>query len=532
MKNTLLSIFVLVQLLNFRMSAQNLPQVDINSTRAISYDNGFFFNDPNLNKAGYSMNCEQNNCPAMIYGLGFWFGGIDQNDSLRVSASMFIINSFSEGPYSNNSSYDLPAYSNAYQPAIWIVKREDIVYHIDNFSNPQYQIPDVILNWPAHGDPTLGTANNLAPFVDVDNDGIYNPQNGDYPCIKGDMASYIILNDHRPVSTPAGSSMGLELHVMTYQFSSDNFIDSTTFLELKVINRGNRIYNDFKSAMFVDFELGGSKDDYISVFPDKNTFFVMNGDNFDATTGSSPGFLENPPAAGIRLLNSNLIHGARFGNSFHEGSYFPIHEPNTTEGFWSYLNGFWLDGAQFVQGTGYPFYPDSINITTDFAFGNNAYYSQGGNLHPSFVKDHRGFVSFENQSLSQDQEVKLDFALFMNRQGDYIDNMHGLYNYSDSVLLFYNEHIVGQNCITGFSNIDNNVFPDAIIYPNPAQNHFFIQFQNIQPGVVRVYSTSGVLVHEQKVSVDEQLVQINTESLASGLYIVQVGEVIRRVVVE
>jgi hypothetical protein len=459
MRNILRSIFVLVQFLAFQLSAQNLPQVDINSTRAISYDNGFFFNNPNLNSSGYTMNCEFANCPSMIYGLGFWFGGIDQNDSLRVSAAIFNINSFSAGPYSNNSSYDLPAYSNAYQPAIWIVKREDIVYHIDNFSNPQYQIPEVILNWPAHGDPTLGTANNLAPFVDVDNDGIYNPQNGDYPCIKGDMASYIILNDHRPVSNPAGSSMGLELHVMTYQFSSDNFIDSTTFLELKVINRGNRIYNDFKSAMFVDFDLGGSEDDYLSVFPDKNTFFVMNGNNFDATNGTFPGFLENPPAAGIRLLNSNLIHGARFGNISQSGSLVPVHMPNSTNHFWSYLNGEWLDGSPFVQGTGYPFNPDSTYAPTNFALGNNAYYTEGGQVFSTFQFDPRGYVSFESQGLIQNQEMKLDFAVFMNRQGDYIENMHGLYNYADSVLNFYNFNLANYDCQQQGTGIPDDFSP-------------------------------------------------------------------------
>lgn len=528
----LLPLIVVFNFLSFQTFAQNLPQVDINSTRALSFDNGFFFNNPNLNNAGYTMNCEEVHCPAMIYGLGFWFGGIDQNDSLRVSASLFNINSFSPGPYSSNNSYDLPAYSSTYQPSIWIIKREDIVYHIDNYSNPQYQMPDVILNWPAHGDQTLGTANNLAPFVDVDNDGVYNPQNGDYPCIKGDMASYIILNDHKPVSNPAGESMGLEIHAMTYQFSSDNFIDSTTFLELKIINRGDRIYTDFKSAMFVDFDLGGSKDDYISVFPDKNTFFVMNGDNFDATQGASIGFLENPPAAGIRVLNSIMIHGSRFGKSFHDGSYIPIHTPNTTEHFWSYLNGTWVDDSPFVQGTGYPFNTDSTYDLTNFAFGNNAYYPQGGNLHPSFAFDERGYVSFENQVLGQNQETQLDFALFMNRQGDYIENMHGLYGYADSVLLFYNQNMVGQNCITGFSDLVNFQIPDAIIYPNPAQNEFFIQFHNMQPQVVRMYSTSGVLVHEQSVSAGEQIVQINTESLASGMYIVQVGEVISRVVVK
>ncbi len=530
------SIYRLILLVSFGSGAAyaqtSFPQVDINSTRAISYDNGFFFNNLNLNSAGYTMNCEEVHCPSMIYGLGFWFGGIDQNDSLRVSASLFNITSFSAGPYSSNSSYDLPAYTNAYQPAIWIVKREDIVHHIDNFSNSQYQIPESILNWPAHGDPVLGTSNNLAPFVDVDNDGIYNPFNGDYPCIKGDMASYIILNDHRPVSNPAGSSMGLELHVMTYQFSSENFIDSTTFLELKVINRGNRIYNDFKSAMFVDFDLGGQEDDYLSVFPNKNTFFVMNGDNFDAPFGSYPGFLENPPAAGIRVLNSNLIHGAKFGNIAESGNLVPVHMPNSTNHFWAYLNATWLDGSPFVQGSGYPFNPDSTYSPTNFAFGNNAYYSEGGQVFSNFQFNPRGFVSFVGQVLLPTQDMQLDFAIFMNWQGDYIENMHGLYSYADSVLLFYSENIVNESCITGVSSIDLQTDSFVRIFPNPAQSEFFIQFQNMQPHVVRVYSTLGVLVHEQNVFAGEQIVQISTKNLAIGMYIVQIGEVIRKVVVE
>jgi hypothetical protein len=444
----------------FNARAQsNAPIVDINSTRALSFDNGFFFNNPNLNSAGYTMNCEFVNCPSMIYGLGFWFGGLDQNNALKVSASSYGFNSFSPGPYSSNSSYALPAYSNVYNPAIWIVKREDIIYHIDNYNQPQYQIPQAILNWPAHGDADLGTADNLAPFVDVDNDGIYNPLHGDYPCIKGDMASYIILNDHRPVSNPAGESMGLEIHAMTYQFSSDDFIDSTTFLELKIINQGDRIYTDFKSAMFVDFSLGGSGDDYVSVFPDKNTFFVMNGDDFDETVGSAIGFLENPPAAGIRLLNSSLTHGARFGNISQSGNLVPVHMPNSTNHFWSYLNGTWIDGASFVQGSGYPFNTDSTYVPTNFAFGNNAYYSEGGQVFSNFQFNPRGYVSFENQLLGQNQEIQLDFAIFMNRQGDYIENMQGLYQYADLVQDFYSNNIVAYNCQQQGTGIPDDFSP-------------------------------------------------------------------------
>lgn len=54
----------------------------------------------------------------------------------------------------------------------------------------------------------------------------------------------------------------------------------------------------------------------------------------------------------------------------------------------------------------------------------------------------------------------------------------------------------------------------------------------MQPDAVRVYSMAGVLVHEQKVSGGENMVKIETGNLASGVYVVQVGEVIRRVVVD
>jgi hypothetical protein len=81
-------------------------------------------------------------------------------------------------------------------------------------------------------------------------------------------------------------------------------------------------------------------------------------------------------------------------------------------------------------------------------------------------------------------------------------------------------------------SIDEVLVPNALIFPSPTQNHFFIQFQNMQPDLVRVYSMTGVLVHEQMVSGGENVVRIETGNLSSGVYVVQVGEVIRRVVVE
>ena len=46
---------------------------------------------------------------------------------------------------------------------------------------PGYEVPDIIQNWPAHGDVAAGQDYYLAPFYDNNDDGTYNWQDGDYP---------------------------------------------------------------------------------------------------------------------------------------------------------------------------------------------------------------------------------------------------------------------------------------------------------------------------------------------------------------
>ena len=73
--------------------------------------------------------------------------------------------------------------------------KSEIDNHITNYSDPNYQVPEAIISWPAHGDIALGQNYNLAPYIDVNDNNIYDPYNGDYPCIKGDEAIYMIRND-------------------------------------------------------------------------------------------------------------------------------------------------------------------------------------------------------------------------------------------------------------------------------------------------------------------------------------------------
>lgn len=105
---------------------------------------------------------------------------------------------------------------------------------------------------------------------------------------------------------------------------------------------------------------------------------------------------------------------------------------------------------------------------------------------------------------------------------------------SDFPLCQANDSINNPNNCASFmtSNVLENKPLEINIFPNPAQNHFFVQWDNMPAQTIRIYSTSGVLVHEQAVLEGVDLVKISTDNLARGVYIVQFGEVNRMVVVE
>ena len=52
---------------------------------------------------------------------------------------------------------------------------------VDDVFPSGYVTPPYFYDYPAHGNPAKGQDYYLAPFLDYDGDGNYNPANGDYP---------------------------------------------------------------------------------------------------------------------------------------------------------------------------------------------------------------------------------------------------------------------------------------------------------------------------------------------------------------
>ncbi|PWH85126.1 hypothetical protein [Brumimicrobium oceani] len=294
----------LVFISHFINAQQSMDTLNGNSVSALINDRGRLFNNPNIGAAGYEVPTGSGN--HLIFSGGFWFGGTNQNVDLKLAAIGYSGYDFYSGPYSSTNSYSDINYSNTYLSAIWSVKKSDILYHISNYNQQGYIAPNGILNWPGNGDPSIGVAEQLAPYIDQNNNGIYEPHLGEYPCIKGDEASYQIMHEDLTNGQSGGEKIGAEIHIMVYQYQSLNFIDSTTFMEVKVFNRGQNSFNDFKASIYMDLDVGFSEDDYIGTAPTKNLVYAYNADNFDEGGYGAIGYGTNPPSVGIVSLNKDF----------------------------------------------------------------------------------------------------------------------------------------------------------------------------------------------------------------------------------
>ncbi|MEX1192874.1 MAG: hypothetical protein WEA99_12945 [Brumimicrobium sp.] len=182
------------------------------------------------------------------------------------------------------------------------------------------------------------------------------------------MATYTIVNDHAGGHyNTDGEKLGVEIHIMLYQFESDNYIDSTTFVNLKIFNRGQYSYDDFKTAFFIDGDIGFSEDEYIGCDSSSNLMYTYNGTNSDPGGNGAPGYGQNPPALGIVSLNKTMEYFCKFGGN--QNMYYPT----TPNEYWNYLNGKWSDGTDWTFGdTGY-----GGTTPTQYLYTGNPYAGTG-----------------------------------------------------------------------------------------------------------------------------------------------------------
>lgn len=232
-----------------------------------------------------------------IFASTLWIGGRDSSRELRLAANRFRNNGsdFWTGPLSTIDATISPETS-ADWDRFWVIEKREIEEFLASGGT---QIPNSILEWPAHGDISVGEDYYLAPFHDVNNDGKYNPYDGDYPLVKGDRAAFFIFNDAlEPHTESGGATIGVEIHGMIYAFDApqDEVLNNTIFVNYKIINRSSKTLYDTYVAIWTDFDIGYSRDDYIGCDVQRSAYFGYNSTMKDDLYG------EKAPIQAVVLL--------------------------------------------------------------------------------------------------------------------------------------------------------------------------------------------------------------------------------------
>jgi len=205
------------------------------------------------------------------------------------------------GPITNSIDYSheiMDKYNRGY-----LVTRTMIEDHITAIGNStqNYNIPFAIEFWPAHGDVSIGQSQNLAPYIDRNLNGIYDPENGDYPKIIGDRC--LLYISHQSESSTNSAVYELLQYIYTFNCETSKFLKNTIFVQSDFIGRGVDLDSVYLSS-FLDFDIGSPYDDYIGTNVDLGLSYGYNGDPYDEN--SAPfgfGFGDTIPAVGAMILS-------------------------------------------------------------------------------------------------------------------------------------------------------------------------------------------------------------------------------------
>ncbi len=280
-----------------------------------------------------------------MFAATLWIGGIDVNNQLKLAALRYrqVGYDYWTGPLSIDGAAAVDdatcATYDRHFPMTRALVDEYLAWWEDPTAYPDYQIPEAIKSWPAHPvDQTKNQSFYLAPFYDRDGDGVYDPDNGDYPyydltgelcksltptmdaefyyprnqypenwlygilsdqVIKGDQTLWWVFNDKGNIHTETGGdAIGMEIRGQAFAFATNDEINNMTFYSYEIINRSTFTLRETYFSQWVDPDLGHHLDDYIGCDVLRGLGYCYNGTPVDGT-GQPWSYGNQPPAIGV-----------------------------------------------------------------------------------------------------------------------------------------------------------------------------------------------------------------------------------------
>jgi len=480
--------------------------------------------------------------------------GFDNDSNLRKmgKADFFDLNDANPGPIIPGlSTTDKEKLLDKYR-RVWKINRSDIErfkldFDYQIITQPGYYINESILSWP--GNPEIGGTQQMAPYVDANNDGNYNPYDGDYPKITGDQMLYFIYNDQpfEPIETI--KPMQLEVHCIMYAYACDSIqnlvntltTNQTIFTKYRVINKSSHSFSNVYWGSSIYAQNNGSRNDNrIGSRPDKNLAFtwspnINGGENFPIYNLIN---LDGPDANiidGIDNNNNGIIDEENekclfTGNmAFSPGSgsnYYGY--PFSSQEYYRFLNSRWRNGSSLLSGF------DGItgNVEAKFIFDGAPFcsgeWNDCGTVFFGLYNRKAMLSSSGPFTLLPNQEIAIEFAEYMyynpsvnhSPTTTWIENLQHIDHIREN---YYNNSFFGCDQTLSYESVLSNKL-QLTCFPNPTNTSISFQLSCSMSKnySLNLFDMSGRSVVSKNYPKNLQQDEIDLSHLTNGVYLIQI----------
>ncbi len=459
-----------------------------------------------------------------------WLSGYDQSNKLHVAAQTYRQdgNDYWPGPLDNSGNLDYA--TSAQWAKIWKVTRAEINQYKATVYHTTSNTPSSILTWPAKGNAyargkdssVLVIERDMAPFVDLNGDGKYQPLKGEYPAIKGEQTLWWVFSDNGPTHAQSkGDPLKVEVQAMAYAYKRGTLIDNVVYYDYTLLNRSTKDYHDFRLAFMEDVQIGYYMDEFLAFDSGRRLEICYNGTNNDGGIAGNPSnsYGKNPPLTGVTLISqpgdrdADYIPAGSF--MFYNNDLTVIGNPNVDTQYNHYMrsryrNGFHIKYDPITNAWGVGSERDYVFVT-DPTKPDGWYECSAGN-NPG---DRRSVLATNDFELKAGGRGRVVMAKVVSVVGGGCPGVsfNGIKEVSDTAWYnFYNSPVAVTNTAQPQQGLK--------VYPNPAHNTLIVVNETATDMPITICNMLGQVmgVYESRRGA-EQVIDIGV--YAPGVYVVK-----------
>lgn len=518
-------------------NAQCFPSVELNlDTNNI---NVYFFNGARfMNRyiAPKDSIINQNCSAGMLFNKNFWVTGYE-NDTLKLAVDRYSsTQDFVSGPYNESqlSSTHCNFYNNFFEISMFDLIQFDAELNSSNVPLSYSQIPQNILKWPAKGNTYLQTqgitiVDELAPFIDLNQNNIYDPENGDFPFFKGHKALMWVMNDNNVNSDRENNPLHVEVVAMAYAFNdnTNETINNSIFYDFTFKRKLPGSINDFIFSIYADYDIGVFVQNYIGCDTANNIGFTYNINYYYCEGYHDISYIKLIDNDSSLKLNSFL--------NLYSGNTGGMNHPQNNQEFRNIQEGNWKDGEPlYFGGNGRGNSMGATNNTTKYLFPSNtafcdvdsAWTDHKRNPYSSCFSYNWGDRNMVFNLPPIDLEYNIPFQFTFAASSLNSNSGTSIFN-SDSIFsLVSNDLQEYYDLYAKSGNFLNNLISSVEkiphefgfnLYPNPTNSTFKIKSVVDDYKFIKIFDLSGKLI-----TVHEKSDYYDVNSFAKGIYIVKI----------